>query len=88
MVNASYLVLSKDCSIYKHKSVIEQLNTMRIYCVPGSILDNGDVAVTRVSTLKEFIVLRRKSDNNKNQGNNFRHWSVIIKQYKWLMDKE
>lgn len=33
---------------------INHYNTMRIYCVPGSILGTGDMAMRRVSTLKEF----------------------------------
>lgn len=38
---------------------------MRLYYVSGCVLSAGDVAVKRDFSLKEFTVLKRKSDQNK-----------------------
>ena len=38
---------------------------MRLYYVSGSVLSAEDAAVKKDSNLKEFTVLKRKSDQNK-----------------------
>lgn len=47
------------------KQSVNNHNTMKIHCVSGYILGYGDIAMARVSTLKEFTVLRRKCDKKQ-----------------------